>query len=131
VAEVRLRIADAPDDRQPLGLPELLEADQGGVEAQLIVEPPYVFLVVGQIRPSVVIGRIAIRDDRVEAVVAAVEGDDDEYGSAGCQRARCARACSSSQLTADAPATRAAPPVTPDAMRNRRRVRVSTKGSGR
>jgi len=44
VAEVRLRIADAPDDRQPLGLPELLEADQGGVEAQLIVEPPYVFL---------------------------------------------------------------------------------------
>lgn len=86
MAVVGLRIAHTANDREPLVCPKLRQAFACRVESQLVVEVKHVGGCVGEIRPCVVIGAVAVRDNRVDTVVAAVERDDDQDASPLGQR---------------------------------------------
>ena len=129
VAAVRLRVADAPDDRQPLAVPQRLAALHRRVQAEPVAQRraprPRSYASSGA---GVVVRRVGVRDDGVEPVVAAVQGDQDER--------RGVPAAGRSPAGRPAPASRACrrrrparrPPATPVATRKRRRVSVSIVG---
>ena len=57
---------------------ERLALGEFGIQAELVVKVKDIAWGVGEFGARVVIGRVGVRDDGVESVVAAVEGDDDQ-----------------------------------------------------
>ena len=75
---VRVRVADALDDRQRAAVVELLQARHAGVERQTIVKAQRGLGVHRQIAAGVVVGAVAVRNHRVEPIVAAAELEHDQ-----------------------------------------------------
>ncbi len=79
-------------DGQNAVLVQPLEADHRWVEAEPFGDLDRVALADGQVRPGAIVARVAVRDDGVQAVVAARQLDDDEnpFGmlleAGACQR---------------------------------------------
>jgi hypothetical protein len=86
VAAVRLRVADALDDRQPVLPPQRVQALHGRVEADAVPQRQHLARRVGEVRPRLLVGGVGGGHDGVEPVVAAVERDEDEHAAAGRQR---------------------------------------------
>ncbi len=84
VAAVGLWVAHAADDGEPLVAVELVQTLQRRVEPGRVVQTQHLVGRVGQAGPRVVIGRVGVRDDGGEAVVAAVESDQHEGTVARC-----------------------------------------------
>ncbi len=75
---IRVGIADALDNGQLSLLQELIESTQAGVEADLIIDTDELILLVTQRGAGLVVEIIGVRDDGIEAVIAAGHFDDDE-----------------------------------------------------
>ena len=86
VAVVGLRVADAADDRQRAVVPLLLEARETRVEAEAFADVEHLALAVGEVGARRLVGGVGRGHHRVEPVVAAVEGDEDEHAGADGQR---------------------------------------------
>ncbi len=78
VRKVGVRVADAVDDGELLAVPERLEGAELRVEAEVAVERDDLRRVDLQRRAERGVGGIAVGHERVEAVVAAGELEDDE-----------------------------------------------------
>jgi hypothetical protein len=82
VRPVRVRITDALHDRQLPLLQELLQAGQGGMQPHAVVDPADLVLRYLQVRAVLAVVIVAVGHDGVQAVVAAVELQDDEHAAA-------------------------------------------------
>ncbi len=71
-------LADPAHDRQLPGVVQLLEAGHRRIETETVGERQHLGLVVGKLRTTRVVGLVGVRDHRAEAVVAAVQRDEDD-----------------------------------------------------
>ena len=71
-------VAAAVDDAEHAVLVQPLEADHRRMKAEAVGGLEHVALLDPELRPGAVVGRIAVRHDRVQPVVAAGQLDDDE-----------------------------------------------------
>ena len=78
------RVADAVDYGDLAVVKEVLDRAHGRVEAVLVVQRNYVFLLYADVGPVVYVLRIGVRDNAVEIVVAARELDNDEFAILSC-----------------------------------------------
>ena len=71
VREGWVRVAAAMNDGQLAVLIEMLEARHSGVEAKMLIDLPHPRGANADLRTQLVIGIIAVRDDGIQAVIAA------------------------------------------------------------
>ena len=76
VREVRAGVADAVDDGELLAVPQRLQCAELRMQAEVVVQRHHLAGGHHQRRPELRIGRVAIRHERVQPVVAAGELDD-------------------------------------------------------
>src|SRR6476660_3421002 len=76
--ETRMVVSTAMDDRHLAVLVEALEPDHRRMKSESVADLDHLALRNAQMGPRAVIRRVAVRYDRVEAVVAAGQFDDDE-----------------------------------------------------
>ena len=76
--EGRVVIAAAVHDREVAGLPQPLEPDHAGIEGEVVVELEQPVRLEPDGRAVPVVGVVAVRDQRVQAVVAARHLEHDE-----------------------------------------------------
>ncbi len=86
VTAIGLRIADAPHDREPLAVPQPLQALHPRVQPEPVAEVEHLVALVRQVRPSLLVRRVRRRDDCVEPVVPAVQRDHDQHRLIARQR---------------------------------------------
>ena len=68
----------AVDDAEQAVLVQPLETDHRGMKAEPLGGFEHVAILDPEIRPGAVIGRVGVRDDRIQPVVAAGQLDDDQ-----------------------------------------------------
>ena len=79
VAEGRVVVADAFDDGQVATVPQRLHVAEVGVEAPVAGHRQHVAGRDGQVAPGVVVGPVVVGHERVQPVVAAGQGHQDEH----------------------------------------------------
>ena len=84
VGAVGYGVADAVDDGDLAVVVQVLDRAHRGVEAVLVVQRNYVFLLNADVGPVVDVLRVGVRDNAVEIVVAARELDYDELAVLSC-----------------------------------------------
>jgi hypothetical protein len=118
MGERGLVVADAVHDGEMAVLVEALEARHGRLKAEMLIEPAQPFLLDADAGSGGVVSVIAIGHDRVEAVVAAGQFDDDQDAAvlrggrlrperraleiAGCAKDEAAEACTQEIAAGDA-----------------------------
>ena len=119
---VGLGIADAAHDRQLLVVHSLCHALERRVEPELRRRGAAHRRGVGQFGACVVIGIVGVRDQGVDTVVAAVEGDDDEDAAAVGKRTVAGGPLSSGHADGGRTRQQASAPTPTLASRNLRRL---------
>ncbi len=76
--QARVVVSAAVDDGHPAVLVQTLEPDHRRMEAEVIVDLEDLARRNSDVRPGAVVRRVAMRHDRVEAVVPARQFEDDE-----------------------------------------------------